>query len=64
KVMLVNEINPMNYNVVGDGSLIEKIDNYPDIGEAFLKTKTVWTKVENVAYVVPKYLKESESYLK
>lgn len=60
----VSEINPMNYNVVGDGLLINKVDNYPNIGEAFLKTKAVWKKVENINFLVPKYLKESESYLK
>lgn len=63
-VMPINEINPMSNNVVGDGLLINRIDNYPDIGEAFLKTKPVWTKVKDIAYLVPKYLKESESYLK
>lgn len=63
-VSAINEINPMSYKVVGDGLLIGKVDNYPDIGEAFLKTKPVWTKIKDIAYLVPKYLKESESYLK
>ena len=60
----VKDINPMDYNVVGDGELIGKEENYPNIAEAFLKTKPMWQKVENIAYLVPKYLKESESYLK
>lgn len=60
----ISEINPMNYNIVGDGLLINKIDNYPNIAEAFLKTKPVWKKVDNINFLVPKYLKESESYLK
>ena len=60
----VKEINPMSYNIVGDGSLIDKADNYPDIGQAFLKTKSAWKKVDKIAFLVPKYLKESESYLK
>lgn len=63
-VSTVNEINPMSYNIVGDGTLIDKPDNYPDIAEAFLKTKSVWSKVDNINYLVPKYFKESESYLK
>lgn len=63
-VEFVKDINPMSYNVVGDGCLINKIDNYPNIAEAFLKTKPVWKKVEKIAFLVPKYLKESESYLK
>lgn len=60
----VSQINPMSYNVVGDGLLINKNDNYGDIAQAFLNTKPVWNKIENIAYLVPKYLKESESYLK
>lgn len=63
-VMNVDEINPQFYTVVGDGSLINREDVYTDIGEAFLKTKSVWKKVDKIAYLVPKYLKESESYLK
>lgn len=60
----ISKINPMSYNIVGDGILVNKTDNYPDIADAFLKTKPVWNKVDNIAYLVPKYLKESESYLK
>ena len=60
----VDEINIMDYNVVGDGILVNKVDNYPNIAESFLKTKSAWKKVDNIAYLVPKYLKESESYLR
>ncbi len=60
----VNEIDKSTYNVVGDGSLIGACDYYPNIAEAFLKTKEYWEKVDDIAYLVPKYLKESESYLK
>lgn len=60
----VNEINPMDYTIIGDASLINREDNYPNIVEAFLATKPVWNKVNNIAYLVPKYLKESEDYLK
>ena len=63
-VMSIDEINADDYNVIGDGSLIGKDDSYPDISEAFLKTKSIWKKVDTIAYLVPKYLKESESYLK
>lgn len=63
-VVETSKINTMSYNVVGDGSLVGKSDYYPDICKAFLKTKQVWHKVEKIAYLVPKYLKESESYLK
>lgn len=60
----IDEINPMDYTIVGDGSLIEKKDYYPNISNAFLATKPVWSKVNNIAYLVPKYLKENEDYLK
>lgn len=63
-VLELSKINTMSYNIVGDGSLVGKADNYPDICDAFLKTKSVWHKVEKIAYLVPKYLKESESYLR
>ena len=63
-VLELSKINTMSYNVVGDGSLVGKSDYYPDICEAFLKTKQVWHKVDKIAYLVPKYLKESESYLR
>lgn len=61
-ILLVNDIKPENYNVIGDASLIGGADNFPNICEAFLKTKNDWEKVENIAYLVPEYLKESESY--
>ena len=63
-VSLINEIDAKEYNVVGDGSLIGKNDIYPNIAEAFLNTKPAWNKVDKIAFLVPKYLKESESYLK
>lgn len=63
-VVEVNEIDPANYNIVGDGTLIGKEELYPNIAEAFLNTKPAWKKVENINFLVPKYLKESESYLK
>lgn len=63
-VMSIEEINPMKYEIIGDGSIVGKEDNYPDISMAFLKTKHSWKKIKNIAYLVPNYLKESESYLK
>lgn len=62
-ILELNEINPMSYKIVGDGSLINHVDDFGDIPTAFLKTKPVWNKVDKIAYLVPKYLKESESYL-
>lgn len=60
----LSDIHPMSYKIIGDGSLVNQIDDFGNIAEAFLKTKPVWKKVDKIAYLVPKYLKESESYLK
>lgn len=49
--------------VVGDGSLVGKEDNWPDIVQNFLDLKDEWKKAENVHLVVPEYLKSAESYL-
>lgn len=58
----IRDVDVQDYQVVGDGSLVGKNNDYGDIPEAFLKTKHLWEKVENISYLVPKYLKESESY--
>lgn len=63
-ILEIKDIDTKQYNVVGDGTLVGKIDYFENIAEAFLKTKNSWTKVQNIRYLVPKYLKESESYLK
>lgn len=49
--------------VIGDGSLVGKEDNWPDIAQHFLDLKDEWKKAENVHLVVPEYLKSAESYL-
>lgn len=61
-ILTIDQINASKYNVVGDGSLVNKEDNFINICEAFLNTKSNWQKVDNIAYLVPEYLKESESY--
>lgn len=58
----LTEIDSKEYDVVGDGELIGKSNVDVDIPEAFLKTKHLWNKVDKIAYLVPKYLKESDSY--
>ena len=58
----LDKINKENYNIIGDCSLIGLDDKYHNIGECFLNTKSYWKKVDNIAYLVPKYLKESDSY--
>jgi tRNA threonylcarbamoyladenosine biosynthesis protein TsaB len=49
--------------VIGDGALVGRADNWPDIVANFLALKNEWKKAENVHLVVPEYLKPSESYL-
>lgn len=62
KAIELDKIDKKEYNVIGDGTLIGLEDNHLDIGECFLKTKKSWKKIEQIAYLVPKYLKESDSY--
>lgn len=49
--------------IIGDGSLVGKEDNWPDIIQHFLDLKDAWKKADNVHLVVPEYLKSAESYL-
>jgi len=49
--------------IIGDGSLLNKEDNWPDIADNFLSLRNKWKKWDNVHLVVPEYLKSSESYL-
>lgn len=58
----LDEIELGNHNLVGDLSLFGQVDNLPVISECFLATKDSWIKQDNIAYLVPKYLKESDSY--
>ena len=58
----ITDVDVKDYNVVGDGALLGKNNDYGDIAEAFLATKHLWEKVEKISYLVPEYLKESESY--
>ena len=58
----LNEIDSVGYTIVGDGKLIDLNDDFGNIPEAFLKTRHLWKKASNIAYLTPKYLKESESY--
>lgn len=49
--------------IIGDGALVGRENNWPDIAANFLALKKEWKKAENVHLVVPEYLKPSESYL-
>jgi len=58
----LKDIETKDYNIVGDLSLINSNDFMFNVAECFLNTKKSWKKVDNIAYLVPKYLKESDSY--
>ena len=58
----LEDIDSIGYTIVGDGSLLDMNDDFGDISQAFLKTKHLWKKADEIAYLTPKYLKESESY--
>ena len=50
-------------NIVGDGTLVGRQDEWPEIVDNFLELKDEWEKHDNVHLVVPEYLKSSASYL-
>jgi len=58
----LDKIDTKDYNVILDGSLLGKENVNPDIPNCFLKTIDVWTNEENINFVTPSYLKESDSY--
>lgn len=62
KAVSIDELE-ISEEVTGDGRLVGKEDNWPDIAENFLALKDVWQCAENVHLVVPEYLKSSSSYL-
>lgn len=49
--------------VVGDGQLVGRKDNMPNLAEHFLALQEQWKKAENVHLVKPEYLKPREAYL-
>lgn len=49
--------------IIGDGRLVGKEDNWPDMCEHFIDLQDEWKKADNVHLVVPEYLKPSTAYL-
>ena len=64
QVIEVDKIDSKDYQVIGDGSLINKEDKMFKISECFLNNFDYLEKVEDKHHLVPVYLKESEAYLK
>lgn len=63
RAVAIADLKTGDETVIGDGSLVGKEDNWPDIAQHFLDLKDEWKKAENVHLVVPEYLKSAESYL-
>ena len=58
----LNDIDTKDYNVVLDGKLVGKENITPDIPRCFLDTKDYWEKVDEINFLSPDYLKESNEY--
>lgn len=63
RVVEIEDLEIGDVNIVGDGSLVGRKDEWPDIVDNFLELKDEWEKHDNVHLVVPEYLKSSASYL-
>ena len=50
-------------NIIGDGELVGRDNNWPNYIENFILVKDSWQLEENIDLVVPEYLKESDSYM-
>lgn len=61
-VLPLNEINTKEYNVVLDGTLVNKDNREVDIVKAFMACKDDFEEVKDINHLVPRYLKESDSY--
>lgn len=58
----LNDIDTKDYNVVLDGKLVGKENIMPDIPRCFLDTKDYWEEVDEINFLAPDYLKESNEY--
>jgi len=63
-VLELKDIDIKDYDVVGDGTLLNKEDKMYKISECFMNNLNNMEKCSNIHHLVPVYLKESESYLK
>ena len=67
EIVKVEDVNSMIdssiKNIIGDASLIGKVDNYPSIVDNFLLTKAFWTEVKDINALTPVYLKEKSEYI-
>ena len=61
-ILPVAEIEAGDHQLIGDASLLGREDDFGDIAQDFLAVKPYWKKIDEIAYLTPEYLKESESY--
>lgn len=59
----VDKIYREEYEIIGDGELIGRSNNWPNYINNFMLVKEHWKLEENIDLVVPEYLKESDSYM-
>ena len=62
KAITIEDLDIGDYQIIGDGDLFGKNNDFGDIPADFLNTKDLWFKVDNIGHLTPKYLKESEDY--
>lgn len=63
-VIEIDKIENVGFNLILDAHLLNKEALAIDYAECFLKTKDMWKKEDDIAHLVPFYLKASEAYLK
>ena len=61
-VQELDQIDLNHKNLYGDLSLFGPEDKMCTISKAFLNTKHAWKKVDNIDFLHPLYLKDSEAY--
>ena len=49
-------------SIIGDGSVLELVDNYPEFKNSFLDLKDYWLEVKEPHLLSPEYLKDNEAY--
>lgn len=63
-VTSIANIHTDGYTLVGDASLCGGVDNMPSVSEAFLLCQKNWEEVADIDHLVPRYLKESDDYMR
>ena len=62
-IRYIKDLLDEDINIIGDGELVGKENNWPNYINNFMLVKNDWRLEENVDLLTPEYLKESDSYL-